>query len=111
MSVCGELSSIAETPVTVTISVIGDTAQQDFTLSPISLSFQPGATQSCTVVTATVDNTLEEDEVFTLGLQSTNNLVQISQTAGMTAVTVPNQDSKSTTRFYYVIIYTSILTL
>ena len=97
MSVCGDLSSIAETPVTVTLTVTGGTAQQsvDFSLSVSSLTFQPGATEGCTVVSAIVDNTLEEDEVFTLGLQSTSDLVQVSQLAGTTTVTIPNQDSKS----------------
>lgn len=96
MSVCGDLSSIAEIPINVALTVIGGTAQQnvDFTLSVSFLIFQPGVTQSCTVVSAIVDNTLEEDEEFTLGLQSTNGLVQISPNAGMTMVTIPNQDSK-----------------
>lgn len=96
VSVCGNLSMITETSVVVALTVTSGTAQRniDFTLSASSLTFQPGETQSCTFVSATVDNTLEEDESFTLELQSTNNLVLISPTAGMTRVTIPNQDSK-----------------
>lgn len=100
--VCGDLSSIAETSVTVTLAVAGGIAQQniDFTLSVLSLIFPPGVTQSCTFVSAVVDDTLEGDESFTLGLESTNSLIQISQTAGMTAVTIPNEDRKSSILYY-----------
>ena len=100
--VCGDLSSITETSVAITLAVTGGTTQQniDFTLSVLSLIFPPGVTQSCTVVSAVVDNTLEGDESFTLGLVSTNSLVQISQTAGMTTVTIPNEDRKSSTLYY-----------
>ena len=102
MSVCGDLSSIAETTITVTLIVTDGTAQQniDFTLSVPLLIFQPGVTQSCTVVSAIADDTLEGDESFTLGLESINSLVQISPTAGMTTVAIPNQDSKSSLLYY-----------
>lgn len=95
VTVCGDLSSVAETTVTVTLAVTDGTAEQnvDFTLSDLLLIFQPGVPQSCMDVSALVDNTLEGDETFTLELQSTNGLVQISQTAGMTTITIPNQDS------------------
>ncbi len=97
MTVCGDLSSIADTTVTVTLVVTDETAQQniDFVVSVVMLIFQPGVTQSCTNIGALDDNALEGDESFTLGLQSTNSLIQISQTAGLTTVTIPNEDSKS----------------
>lgn len=97
VTVCGDLSSIAETTVTVTLIVTDGTAQQnsDFTLSLVMLIFQPDVTQSCTLIGAIDDIALEGDESFTLELQSTNNFVQISQTAGLTTVTIPNEDSKS----------------
>ena len=92
---CGQLSSISEIPVTVTLIVNDDTAQQnsDFTLSVLALNFQPEEEQSCTVISASTDSTLEEDEIFTLELQSSNGLVQVSPTAGVTTITIPNQDS------------------
>lgn len=92
---CGLLSSIAETPITVMVVVDDVTALQniDFTLSVSTLSFQSGVTQSCTTVSAIADLILEEDETFTLGLLSNNDLVQILP--GETAtVTIPNQDCK-----------------
>ena len=97
MTVCGDLSSITETSVIVALIVTDGTAQQnsDFILSLIELIFQPGVIQSCTFIGAIDDIALEGDESFTLGLQSTNSLVQISQTAGLTTVTIPNEDSKS----------------
>jgi hypothetical protein len=97
VTVCGDLSSIADTTVTVTLVVTDGTAQQnsDFVISVVMLVFQPGVTQSCTIIGAIDDNALEGDESFTIGLQSTNSLVQISQTAGLTTVTIPNEDSKS----------------
>ena len=96
VTVCGDLSSIAETTVTVALIVTDGTAQQnsDFILSLVELLFQPGVIQSCTFIGAIDDITLEGDESFTLGLQSTNSFVQISQTAGLTTVTIPNEDSK-----------------
>ena len=97
VTVCGDLSSIAETTVTVALIVTDGTAQQnnDFILSLVELIFQPGVIQSCTFIGAINDIALEGDESFTLGLQSTNSLVQVSQTAGLTTVTIPNEDSKS----------------
>lgn len=91
---CGSLSSIAETPVTVTIMVNDVTALQntDFTLSVSTLSFQSGVTQSCTTVSAIADFILEEDETFTLGLLSNSDLVQILPIDGTATVTIPNQD-------------------
>ena len=96
-TVCGALSSITETTVTVALIVTDGTAQQnsDFILSLVELMFQPGVTQSCTFIGAIDDIALEGDESFTLGLQSTNSLVQVSQMAGLTTVTIPNEDSKS----------------
>lgn len=96
MQVCGILSSTAETLITVTLLVNDDTAQQnnDFTLSVLALEFQLGEVQSCTIVSAIADFTLEEDEMFSLGLQSVNNLVQISSTDGEAIVMIPNQDCK-----------------
>ena len=96
IEVCGEVSQPTEAPISVTISDNGDTALQntDFTLSLSTLSFQPGQIRSCTVVSAVDDVILEEDEDFTLALLSSNNRIQVSQTAGMTTVVIPNQDSE-----------------
>ena len=92
---CGSLSSVAETLVTAMVIVDDVTALQntDFTLSGSTLSFQSGVMQSCTTVSAIADLILEEDETFTLGLLSNNDLVQILPD-GTARVTIPNQDSE-----------------
>ena len=94
--VCGQLSSEAAIPITVVLSINGGTAQQntDFTISSFALSFQPGGVLSCTTISVIGDLTLEEDEILVLSLQSSNNAVLVSSTAGTTTVTIPNQDSR-----------------
>ena len=93
---CCQLSSGAEIPVVVTLLVNDGTAQlnMDFILSTQVLIFQPGEILICVAVSATNDSTLEEDEVFTLDLQSSNSDVLTSPIASTTTVTIPNQDSK-----------------
>lgn len=96
MQLCGQLSSQAEIPITVTLVVNDGTAQLsiDFTLSAQALTFQPGEIQRCLQVSAMADSILEENEIFTLGLQSSNSDVLISSIAGATTVTIADQDSK-----------------
>ena len=93
---CGQLSSETEILVTVTLLINGGTAQQntDFTISNLALNFLPGSVLICTTISVTDDPILEEDETLILSLQSSNNAVLISSTAGTTTVTIPNQDSK-----------------
>lgn len=94
--VCGQLSSEAAIAVTVAISMSDGTAQQDidFSISSLSLIFQPGSVQSCVSISAVSDSFLEGDESFTLILQSFNNSsVLVSPTAGGTRVTILDQDS------------------
>ena len=93
---CGQLSSVAATSVTVSLSVTGGSAQVnvDFTITTLSLTFLPGTTLSCTTVMAADDSTLEDDETFTLTL---NNLANPAvQATGSTMVTIPNRNSKYT---------------
>ena len=95
LEVCGELSSTAEIMITVMLVVNDVTTQQgtDFFLSTSILTFQPGETQSCAEVMALEDPTLEDDEEFTLRLESNlNALVQVFPIAE-TRVTILNQDS------------------
>ena len=93
---CGELSSIAAIPVTVTLSITGGTALEsvDFTVPNPSITFQAGSVLSCVDVMITNDSLLEENEIFTLALSSNNPVVQTSGTA---TVTIPNRNSKQST--------------
>ena len=95
IQVCSEVSLPAEAPVLVTVSVNDNTAQEnaDFVVSLTMLSFQPGQVESCTTASAVDDPILEGNEEFTLTLQSNDNLIQISPTAGLAMVAIPNQDS------------------
>ena len=95
IQVCGEVSLPTEALVSVTVSINGNTAQEnaDFVVSLTMLSFQPGQVESCTTASAVDDPILEGSEEFTLTLQSNNNLIQISSTAGLAMVAILNQDS------------------
>lgn len=91
--VCGELSSMAAIPVTVTLSIMGGTALEsvDFTIPSPSITFQSGNVLSCMDVIVTNDLLLEESEIFTLALNSSDPFVQTSGTA---TVTISNRNSK-----------------
>lgn len=100
VQVCAELSLEAETLVTVDL-VIGEISAQlntDFTLSPATqvLIFGSGITESCVNVLAVNDSLLEEDEGFTLSLESNNEFVMVSSTERSATVTIPNLNCKST---------------
>lgn len=100
IQVCAALFPEADIQVTVSFVISGGTAQlaTDFTLSPPTqvLTFEAGSVLSCVTVAAINDSLLEEDEDFTLTLQSSNVFVGISSIVGSTVVTIPNQNSKIT---------------
>lgn len=100
VQVCAELSLGAETPVSVDL-LVGETSAQlttDFTLSPDIqvLTFELGVTQTCVTILANDDSLLEEDEDFTVSLESSNPFVLISPTEGSATVTIPNLNSEIT---------------
>ncbi len=98
--VCGELSSMAAIPVTVTLSIMSGSALEsvDFTIPSPSITFQAGSVLSCTDVMITDDSLLEDSEFFTLALNSSNPFVQTSGTA---TVTIPNRSSKQSSLLYH----------
>ena len=97
VQICSQLSSEAAIPVTVPLLVGGGgTAIQntDFILSGQSITFPTGAVESCVSISAVDDSILEEDEVFTLALQSSETvLIDSGSTA---AITITDQDSMLT---------------
>lgn len=106
VEVCAELSLQAEIPVSVDVlTVEGGSAQlsTDFTISPPIqvLTFGPGEAQSCLTVLAVNDLILENDENFSLTLQSNDQFVDISTTDSSTTVMIPNQNSKIFVPYYY----------
>ena len=98
VQVCAALFPEANIQVSVSFVISGGVAQlaTDFTLSPTTqvLTFEAGGMLSCVTVAAVSDSLLEEDEDFTLTLQSTNTFVGISSIVGSTVVTIPNENSK-----------------
>lgn len=96
LQVCSQLSSEAAISVIVPLEVVeGGIAIQntDFILSSQSVTFPTGAVESCVSISAVDDSILEQDEVFTLALQSSETVLTGS---GSTAVTIIDQDSKLT---------------
>ena len=100
VQVCAALFPEADIQVSVSFIISGGIAQlaTDFTLSPSTqvLTFEAGSIQSCMTVAAINDSLLEEDEDFTLTLQTNNVFIGISSIIGSTVVTIPNQNSKIT---------------
>jgi hypothetical protein len=97
VQICSQLSSEAAIPVTVPLVVVGGgTAVQntDFILSSQSVTFPTGAVESCVSVSAVNDSILEEDEVFSLALQSSETV--LTGTGSTAAVTITDQDSMLT---------------
>ena len=111
VQVCAALFPEADIQVSVSFIISGGTAQlaTDFTLSPSTqvLIFEAGSTLSCVTVAATNDSLLEEDEDFTLILQSSNMFVGISSIVGSTVVTIPNQNSKIASIYCCLAIFSS----
>ena len=67
VSVCVELESVVESPVTVQLATDSDTAHQprDFTTAYETLTFEPrGDTRLCVSIAVHDDDILEEDEQF-----------------------------------------------
>lgn len=99
VQVCAALFPEADIQVSVDFTINGGTAQltTDFTLSPPTqvFIFEAGSVQSCVNVAAISDSLLEEDEDFTLTLQSNSIFVGISSIVGSTVIMIPNQNSKS----------------
>lgn len=99
VQVCAELSQEAETRVVIDLLIEGTSAQlnTDFTLSPATqvLIFEPGIIESCVNVLAISDSLLEEDEGFTLSLESNNQFVMISSSERSATVTIPNENCKN----------------
>ena len=94
MQICSQLSSEAAIPLTVPLVVVGGgTAVQntDFTLSGQSITFPIGAVESCVSISAVDDSILEEDEVFTIALQSSETILIDSDSTA--AITIIDQDS------------------
>ena len=106
--VCGQLSSIAATSVTVSLSITGGSAQinEDFTVTSLTLTFQPGIIIGCTTVMAADDSTVEDDEIFTLVLNNLSN--PAVQVAGSTTVTIPNRNSKQMHFTYPGVLYSRV---
>lgn len=98
VQVCALLSSESMSDILFTAGLIisGGTAIQnsDFVISGQTLTFLVSETRSCVNVQAIDDTTLEGDEVFTLLLESSDEAVQISPTADVTTITIPNQNSE-----------------
>ena len=95
MQLCAQLSASAAIPVNVPLFIVGGfTAQQnvDFDISSQSIFFPAGSLEECTVVSATDDVLLEENEMLTISLQ-TSNTVLLGQAT--TTITIIDQDSKS----------------
>ena len=99
VQVCAALFPEADIQVSVGFTINGGTAQliTDFTLSPPTqvFTFEAGTIQNCVTVAAVNDLLLEEDEDFTLTLQSNNVFVGISSIVGSTVIMIPNQNCKS----------------
>ena len=96
VEVCSQLSSEAAIPVTVPLEVVvgGGTAVQntDFILSSQSVTFPTGDVESCVSISAADDSILEDDEMFTLALQSSETILTGS---GSTAIiTIIDQNSE-----------------
>lgn len=93
IQICSQLSSEAAIPVIVPLTVVGGTAIQntDFTLSSQSVTFPTGTVESCITISTVDDSILEQDEVFTLSLLSSDTVLTGS---GSTAITIIDQDSK-----------------
>ena len=101
VQVCAVLFPEADIQVSAGFIISEGTAQlaTDFTLSLSTqvLTFEAGDIQTCVTVAAINDSLLEEDEDFTLTLQSNNTFVGISSIVGSTVITIPNQNCKSVT--------------
>lgn len=95
LQVCAELSSGAAIPVTVPLTVEIDSAQQnvDFTISSQSFDFPVRSAESCIIISSVDDAILEEDEVLTLVLQSSDTVVAVQ---GTLSLTITDQDSTLT---------------
>ena len=93
MQICTQLSRDAGIPIIVPLTVEGGTAFQntDFTLSSQAVTFPTGAVEGCVSISAVDDSILEEDEVFSLALQSSDSVLSGS---GSTITTIIDQDSK-----------------
>ena len=94
VQICSQLSSEAAIPLTVPLAVVGGgTAIQntDFILSGQSITFLTGAVESCASMSAVDDSILEEDEVFTISLQSSETVLVNSDSTA--AITIIDQDS------------------
>lgn len=98
VQVCALLSSESALDITVTVnlSITGGTAVQnsDYVLPGQVLTFMTREMRSCVFAGAINDAILEEDESFTLMLESNNMAVLISPTNGVTTVMIPNQNSE-----------------
>ena len=99
LQLCAGLSLAAETLVAASVITAGGSAQleTDYVLTPSNqiLTFEIGITRSCLTVQAVDDLVLENDEDFTLSLESNDAFVAISTTNGSSVITIPNQNSKS----------------
>ena len=96
LQMCSQLSTEAAIPVVVPLEVVGGgiaVQNTDFILSSQSVTFPTGVMESCVSISAVDDSILEEDEVFTLALQSSETILTDSDSA---AITIIDQDSKIT---------------
>ena len=79
-------------PVSIFIlTVPGDFAQP----TPADLTFLPGTTLQCANISISDDAVLENDELFSVQLTSTDPAVILSPSASSATITIGNDDSKS----------------
>ena len=85
LQICVQLSREAAIQVTVPLTVLAGSAQQnvDFTISSQSLTFPAGVVENCTSISVIGDAILEDSEVFTLSLQSSETVISTSDATVM----------------------------
>ena len=91
MQICVQLSREAAIQVILPLMVVAGTAQQnvDFTISSQFFTFPTGVQESCIIVSAVGDTILEDDEQFTLTLQSSDTVLSLSDAS----ITIIDQNS------------------
>ena len=91
MQICVQLSREAAIQVILPLMIVAGTAQQnvDFTISSQSLIFPAGVQESCISILAVGDTILEDDERFTLTLQSSDTVLSFSNAS----ITIIDQNS------------------
>lgn len=91
MQICVQLSREAAIQVIIPVIIVAGTAQQnvDFTISSQSFTFPAGIQESCNTVSSIGDTILEDDEQFTLTLQSSDTVVSLSDAS----ITIIDQNS------------------